>query len=157
SSVGPVVGDTGSDNPRPRGSNCTTRLNDARRRWNRAIDGSSSTLSMEMNPIGSIRRAIGPSPTTWYARCRSRLFAYRIRGASTTTQGYVAPLPHRTTTRCALRRARGTGVPRGRASVSKGHFGGAELPICTQARRTERAYRTSPAGLRRRVQIGTYG
>src|SRR5262249_28762453 len=31
-----------------------------------------------------------------------------------------------------------------------------ELPICAQATRTERAHRTSPGGLGRRVQIGTY-
>jgi hypothetical protein len=65
SKVGGEVGDPRSDNPTPRRSKRMSLLNDANRRWNRAIDGSSSTHSMGTTAPVKRRRSSGPPPSTW--------------------------------------------------------------------------------------------
>jgi hypothetical protein len=62
--TGGFDGEARSDIPIPRLSNRITRANDANRRWNRAIEGSSSMHSIGMLDPEYKRRSIGPSPNT---------------------------------------------------------------------------------------------
>lgn len=70
-----VCGGTWSDSPKPRWSNLITRQNDAKRRWKRAMAGSSSTQSIGTAAPVNINRSSGPSPKTWYARSMPSLLA----------------------------------------------------------------------------------
>jgi hypothetical protein len=64
SRVGGVAADPRSESPTPLVSNRINRPNDARRRWNRAIAGSSSRQSIgSIHPVNT-NRSIGPSPNT---------------------------------------------------------------------------------------------
>src|SRR5262249_9206827 len=68
------------ETPDPRLSKQMSRLNVARRRRKRAIDGSSHMTSRLVPHHGMKTRSSGPSPTTWYATLPSLLLAYRVSG-----------------------------------------------------------------------------
>ncbi|CKN08201.1 Uncharacterised protein [Mycobacterium tuberculosis] len=60
-----VIAASRDDRPTPRWSRRITLLNDARRRWKRYSDGSSSIESIGTNGPGNTSRSVGPSPSTW--------------------------------------------------------------------------------------------
>src|SRR5438445_3772085 len=67
SSVGTAASETRSDRPVPRLSKKTSLEKEARRRRNRASDGSSQKCSTCETKPGTNTRFKGPSPRTWYA------------------------------------------------------------------------------------------